>query len=131
MCSSICALLRASYPDQFQLRVEIYEFACELNEEVTSVASLPLKARTGTSKETPSTETSFLIVGTTYEQGKPVPEKGRLLVFEQTSVEERKMRLVVSLAVKGCVYALAGCGGNFVAAVNSGVCRSFSSVCSF
>jgi hypothetical protein len=105
------------------LTVEIHEFACELNEEITSVASLRLKVdvENPSSKEKLTKESTFFVIGTVYEEGKTTSEKGRLLVFEQTSPEERKMRLASSFAVRGCVYALAGCLGNIVAAVNSGV----------
>ncbi|KDQ09897.1 hypothetical protein BOTBODRAFT_147991 [Botryobasidium botryosum FD-172 SS1] len=90
----------------------LQSFSCEQEEKVSSVSALTLACG--------EDEVQCFVVGTVVEGiGKPVPEKGRILIFEPA--EDKKFFMSASVAAKGCVWDLAVMQGKLVAAVNSRV----------
>ena len=87
---------------------ELDSWALNEDELVESVIRCPLDDGTGE-------EAERFIVGTAYLDDEQANARGRIIVFEVT--EDRKIKLVTELAVKGACRCLAMCKGRIVAAL--------------
>ncbi|CCM01903.1 uncharacterized protein FIBRA_03974 [Fibroporia radiculosa] len=90
----------------------IASFACESDEEVTSVLTL----------SSSDVSSARFCVGTVqFKPGETEPSSGRILLFSLNTGPESSFQLVSSTPVSGCVYQLVSIQGMIAAAVNTSV----------
>ncbi|EJU03243.1 hypothetical protein DACRYDRAFT_115454 [Dacryopinax primogenitus] len=112
---------REIYSSSFKLFDDITfeylnNFTARPDEQMMCVTTIP--------DSTGEEDSDFLVVGTYEATGAEEDvSKGRILIFEE--VPNRKLKLVVSHDVGGCVYAVTNVGANLAAAIN-GTLQVFS-----
>jgi len=108
---------RETYSSSFKLFDDITfehinNFTARPDEQMMCVTTMP--------DSTGEEDSDFFVIGTYESTGAEEDiSKGRILVFEE--VPNRKLKLVVSYDVGGCVYAVTHVGANLAAAINGTV----------
>ncbi|KZT56361.1 hypothetical protein CALCODRAFT_497530 [Calocera cornea HHB12733] len=108
---------RETYSSSFKLFDDITfehinNFTARPDEQMMCVTTIP--------DSTEEEDSDFFVVGTYESTGAEEDiSKGRILMFEE--VRNRKLKLVVSYDVNGCVYAVTNVGANLAAAINGTV----------